>query len=541
MALLSKRAGPTLGLLFALLLLAGCSDSSTATQPSTGPHAGDATVHDHAGEHVEESAAAGVHSHDTPGETCFICDPGKREAGRLWCKEHDRYEDRCWDCHPDLEQKDRLYCEEHGLYEDECTLCGAGGDDDSTDEEAEDAGENARVAPSSRESSPALQCNEHRVPEELCGICQPQLAAKLDPGAEMQVRFESLQSAGKAGIATIPARASEAQESIQVLCEVAYNRNELARITPLAAGVVRRVLVDVGADVEAGDVLVEIHSADVAGAKSAFVSAVVDLHLKQIAWERERRLAEKKISSDKDLQEADAARRTAELTLGTTRQRLLNYGFTEEEVESISEQEDSSATLLVRAPYRGTVVERAAVVGEAVSPGDSMLGLANLDTMWLSLSIPADQARLAAVGIPIKAVFDGYPGLEVRGSISWINTAIDERTRLLRARAVVDNSSRALKSGMFGEARLLLSELGPAVTVPSSAIQRYEGRPYVFVKLEDDLYALRRVTLVDGGRTQDSVAVLAGLAPEEPVVTEGAFTAMSEFLKSRLGAGCTDD
>lgn len=370
--------------------------------------------------HVEKGSTATVaHRHDSPGETCFICDASKREAGRLWCDEHSRYEDRCWDCHPELEEKGRL--------------------------------------------------------------------------------------------------------------------------TPLASAIVQRVLVDVGADVKAGDVLVELHSADVASAKSAFVSAVVDLNLKEVACKRERRLAEKKISSEKEVQEADAACRTAELTLSTTRQRLLNLGFTNEEVEAISKEQDSSATLLVRAPYDGTIVEREAVVGEAVSPGDDLFTLANLNTMWLSLSIPADKARFIKRGLTVEATFAGHTGDEFTGTLTWVNTSIDERTRMLRARAVVDNVSRALMAGMFGEARVLLGQAGAAVSVPPGAVQRYEQQPYVFVKVEDDLYSLRRVALVEGRPSDDHVAVLAGLTPNEPVVTEGAFTVMSEFLKSRLGAGCVDD
>jgi len=386
-----------------------------------------------------------------------------------------------------------------------------------------------------------LLCNEHRVLEEECGICQPQLATALNPGGELKVRFESVQSAAKAGIRTSPAGSTEAQSSIPAVCEVTYNENELARITPLAPAIVKRVLVDVGADVKAGDVLVELHSADVASAKSAFISAAVDLNLKEVSCERERRLAEKKISSEKEVQEADAACRTAELTLSTTKQRLLNYGFTKEEVEAISKTQDSSATLLVRAPYEGTIVERGAVVGEAVAPGDDLFTLANLDTMWLSLSIPADKARLVKRGLTVGAVFAGHPGDEVTGTLTWVNTSIDERTRMLKARAVVDNTTRELMSGMFGDARVLLGEAGAAVSVPQGAVQRYEKKPYVFVKVEDDLYSLRRVALVEGYRSGDFVAVFAGLTPNEPVVTVGAFTVMSEFLKSRLGAGCVDD
>jgi membrane fusion protein, heavy metal efflux system len=476
------------------------------------------------------------HSHAKSGETCFICDSSKREAGRLWCKEHSRYENRCWLCQPQLEEKSRLYCEEHGLYEDECHLCRPGLE---TDDEGGEEKSSRAVPPSGGASE--LFCNEHQVPEVECGICQPQLAVGLGPGVELKVRFESVHSADKAGIRTVPARATEAQASVSALCEVSYNENELARITPLASGLVRRVLVDVGKHVQTGDVLLELHSADVASAKSEFISAAVDLNLKEVACKRERRLSERKISSDKEVQEADAACRTAELMLSTTRQRLLNYGFTAEEVETISSNQDSSAVLLVRAPYGGTIVERDAVVGEAVSPGDSLLTLANLETMWLSLSVPADRAHLVEAGQQVSASFDGHPGLSPVGELTWVNMAIDERTRMLRARAVVDNSARALKAGLFGDAQVMVAGAGEATAVPRAAIQRYEGEPYVFVKLEDDLYSLRRVALSEGTPAGEYVAILSGLAPDEPVVVEGAFTVMSEFLKSRLGAGCVDD
>ena len=56
----------------------------------------------------------------------------------------------------------------------------------------------------------------------------------------------------------------------------------------------------------------------------------------------------------------------------------------------------------------------------------------------------------------------------------------------------------------------------------------------------DDLYGLRRVEL-GPSQNDDIVAVTAGLQADESVIVDGAFTAMSEFLKSRLGAGCVDD
>lgn len=481
-----------------------------------------------------DSAANEGHQHDTPGETCFICDATKRDAGRLWCREHARYEDRCWLCQPQLEEKGRPYCEEHWLYEDECFLC------HPELEKEKPEGKKTSKLDHPGDTSPGLFCKEHQVPEIECGICQPQRTAELEPGDELKVRFGSARSASKAGIETVVVQPATVQASVPAICEVSYNENALARITPLAAGIVRKVLVDVGENVKVGDVLVEVHSTEVASAKAAFVSAVVDLDLKEVACKREERLAKKKISSEKEVQEADAACKTAELTLSTTNQRLLNYGFTAEEVSAIEKDRDTSAVFFVRAPYDGTLVDRDVVVGEAVSPGESLFSLADLGSMWLSLSVPADRAGLIGKGLRVEAMIHGASDEVVHGEITWVNTSIDEKSRMLRVRAVVDNAERKLSAGMFGEALVFIADAENAVDVPRDAIQRFEKKPYVFVKLEDDLYSLRRVAMVERP-SKDMVAVIEGLRANESIVATGSFTVMSEFLKSRLGAGCVDD
>lgn len=490
----------------------------------------------------KEEAAGGTevteaHSHSQAGETCFICDATKREPGRLWCTEHARYEDRCWDCQPQLEDKTRMFCAEHALYEDECFLCHP--ELKETDGEAAPAeGSSSSLAPDARAPG-ELFCQEHRVPEHECGICQPQRTAQLKPGEELKVRFESAESATKAGLRTMSPETSEVYASIPAVCEVQYNGNAVARITPFAPGIVRRVLVDVGSEVDAGDVLVELHSAEIAAARTALIAAAVDAELKKASFEREEGLAAKKISSEKDLQEAAAAHRTAGLALSTARQRLLNYGHTQQEIARTEEKNDASATFLVRAPYAGTLVERDAVVGEAVEPGNALFTLADLSTMWLSLSVPADGAQLLKSGLAVEATLGGVPGLTVRGELTWVNTSIDERSRMVRARAIVPNDNLQLRAGMFGNARVVLSDSGSFLTVPADAVQQFENHSYVFVKHADDLYGLRRVVVA---RSSENVfAVTAGLYPNEPVIVDGAFTAMSEFLKSRLGAGCVDD
>ena len=92
---------------------------------------------------------------------------------------------------------------------------------------------------------------------------------------------------------------------------------------------------------------------------------------------------------------------------------------------------------------------------------------------------------------------------------------------------------------MFGQAHLHMENDSDALYVPADAVQHIDGFPFVFAPLADDLFELRRIAL--GGRGNAGVAVVAGLNPEDEIVVTHSFTLKSEFLKSRLGAGCVDD
>jgi len=383
-------------------------------------------------------------------------------------------------------------------------------------------------------------CEEHQVPEDECGICHPENSQTLKTGQELKVRFESNESVSKAGLQTAKPRKADSTTSLRVISEVTYNENKLARITPVVSGIVREVHVDVGQEVGTGDALVQIHSAEIASAKAAYLSSGVAETLKSQECKRERRLAKKRISSTRDLQVAEAACRTAKMAVSMARQKLLNLGLTDADIKDIKKQQDASALLTVRAPLSGTVVQRNAVAGEVTQTGDALFKIADLSTMWLSLSIPPNKAENVRVGMSVTATIGEADPYQVTGKISWVAASLGEQSRMLSARAMVDNSDRRLKAGMFGHARVLTGAASePAVIIPTDALQQHEGNAYVFVKLEEDLYALRRVTVYD--RAAEKHIAVSGVRPTEEIVVAGAFTAMSEFLKSRLGAGCVDD
>ena len=205
----------------------------------------------------------------------------------------------------------------------------------------------------------------------------------------------------------------------------------------------------------------------------------------------------------------------------------------------LEEQESSSAYLPVLAPFAGTLVSRNAVVGEAVMPGSTLFELADITSMWIELSVPENRLSLINVNDPIEAHFDTLPGVKVRGRLVWLSSGIDERTRMMKARAVVPNTDVQLKDGMFGQIHVFSEESPKVLFAPADALHRLHEKNFVFVKLSDDLYEAR---MINGSQKDGGVLeILEGVLPNEELVVHHSFTLKSELLKSRLGAGCVDD
>jgi membrane fusion protein, heavy metal efflux system len=368
-------------------------------------------------------------------------------------------------------------------------------------------------------------CKEHNVLLAECGICKPDLAGKLKPGESLKVRLPAPASASMAGVQTAPAERGAISETIECYAEISFNQNKFAHIAAPVSGIIQEVTVDLGGKVEEKQTLAKIWSASIA-------EAVAKAVLTHQTLDRERRLRADRVTSEKDLQEAEAAHRSA-------CQQLRTLGFTEEQIDVMSGRPQESVMLEVRAPFAGEIVERTAVRGALVETGKPLFTLADRSTMWAMLNIPESALARVRVGQSVELQVDSLPEQKFTGQLTWIGAEVDERNRMARARAELPNPGGLLKAKMFARARVVARRAESALLVPAPALQQVEGKPLVFVKLTEDLFEARAVSL--GAKSHGLVEVLTGLKPQEQVVVNHGFALKSALLISRLGAGCADD
>jgi len=315
----------------------------------------------------------------------------------------------------------------------------------------------------------------------------------------------------------------------EIVCNgyVGFNENRYAQIRLRVDGILKRVRVDVGAPVKTGQELAVVDSATLGEYKSSYVYAMVNVRYAESYCERLRKLAEQQAIPSKTLFEMEHLLQEQQLDAAKARQRLVNLGFSDEQIEQFVAKNDTHAEMAVTAPWDGVLVQRHAVEGEAVSSNVPLFAVADLETMWVHLSAYESDLGKIRLDQPLVFVPDGLDGQEFKGHVTWISPEVDPQTRTIEVRGEVTNTRDALRANMFGKGRLLSSSADNATVVPSAAVQTHDGHYIVIVRNRPDEYEARRVTI--GIKGKHDWEVTSGVRPGEMVVTTGSF-----LLKSNL-------
>lgn len=171
---------------------------------------------------------------------------------------------------------------------------------------------------------------------------------------------------------------------------------------------------------------------------------------------------------------------------------------------------------VVRAPFAGLVAERTISVGDYVNRGQKVVTVVRIDPLRVLLTVPEQFVSAVAVGAPVSFEVDAYPGRQFSGKIRYVSPALEANQRALTVEAVVPNTTRELKPGLFATARIEQPQRTPGVVIPVAAVQTSGGTSRVFVVAGDR--AEERVVTV-GQTFGADVEIVNGLKAGERVAT----------------------
>ncbi|MBN8613324.1 MAG: efflux RND transporter periplasmic adaptor subunit [Deltaproteobacteria bacterium] len=295
-----------------------------------------------------------------------------------------------------------------------------------------------------------------------------------------------------------------------------------AHVAALVASRVTTVSVRVGDRVTVGQRLAVLASADVGASRAALSEARVRRDAARAARDRQAQLVEAGIGARRSLVEAEAnlAAVEAEMRGLGTGLRVVGGG--------------GGATVDITAPVAGVVVSLHASVGEVVEPGSALFVITDPSRLWVVGHVPELDLGIAREGAVGTLSVAAFPGRRWSGHVDFVEPALDEATRTLRIRFLLDQPDVTLRAGLFGQLSLAGERAGPTgLVVPGSALARMDGEDVVFVPADEER-TFRSVPVRLGRRDGDVVEVLEGIDENAAVVISGAFTLRSELSRAEL-------
>ncbi len=427
----------------------------------------------------------------------------------------------------------------------------------------------ATAGPTHTEGDGHDNCAEEKpgVPADTCGAEEPGGSqdghqAEGKEGQEGHADEVTLtpEAIRQNGIRVEPARKQTLVQELTVPGRVSYNAERMAHVGTPVQGRVAELKVKLGDTARKGDELLIIDSPELGEAQSDYLQkrtqvevAASAAEVAKMAAERAKRLLEGKGIAlgeyqrrEGDYKSALGAQKSAKSALTAAENTLHLYGVDEEEMKRLIATGEVNPRYTVRAPIDGQVVQREATLGEVVGPDrETLLTLADMETLWVLADVPENQIRRIAIKSPATVTLEALGSEQFHGKVSYVAPELNRETRTVQVRVEIEDVTAPISPGMFAQVHLVFDQSANQVpvetlAVPEAAVQTFEGGPTVFVEVagEPGAFAARPVKV--GPSNGVAVPVLAGLDEGARVVVDGAFIIKAELVKGVMeGKTCS--
>jgi HlyD family secretion protein len=216
--------------------------------------------------------------------------------------------------------------------------------------------------------------------------------------------------------------------------------------------------------VQAAEVGLEVARADKAGAEK-MLAAFKGLRANPLAIASQVHLAEAQVEiAESGVAAAEA--KVAELKAGPTPEEIaVAEAWVAQAEAGVSALEAQLDKMTIRTPMSGVITSRSAHAGEAALAGATLLTVANLDEVHLTIYVPEDELGRVYLGQEVEVMVDSFPGLVFTGTVSHIAQQAEftpknvqtekERVNMVFAVKVrLPNPDHLLKPGMPADAVL---------------------------------------------------------------------------------------
>lgn len=306
---------------------------------------------------------------------------------------------------------------------------------------------------------------------------------------------------------------------LELVGSVVYDPDHVALVGPLVSGRIASLAAKSSTKVRRGQLLAEVESPEAGQAQAQWITTRARLRAAQAQLARERELAQKHISSARDLELAEAQAAQEKAENDAAQERLQAFGLSAD----ANAPHILGGRVPLRSPIDGIVVTRYVSLGQAVERATDAFLVADLSRLWVQLEIYEKDLERVHVGQHVELRTESLPGQVLPAKVAFIEPVVDLKTRTANIRLEFVNAEAALRPGQFVTARITQNSGDTermVLAIERSALQTLGNKQIVYVQTPTGFVA-RPISV--GLHDATFIEVTAGLDEGEMVVVEGAF------------------
>jgi len=286
-----------------------------------------------------------------------------------------------------------------------------------------------------------------------------------------------------------------------------------ATVSTQITGTLTQVLIEEGDRVEKGQVLARLEDSALKAALNAARANVqaaeaqgVQARAQLVQAQADSRRTDELVAQGMITKQAAEQARTTAATYVAQLDARLREG--EAARAQLAQAKVNFDYTVVRAPFSGVITEKAAQVGEIVSPlsaggGFTRTGVGTIvDMDSLEVDVDVNEAYIGQVkpDMPAEAVLDAYPDWTIPAHVVAIVPAADRGKATVKVRVAMEKKDARIVPDMgvrvsfLGQKREAAAPPPKGVLVPAQAVVQRDGRAVVFVVGGDGRAAQLAVT-----------------------------------------------
>lgn len=341
----------------------------------------------------------------------------------------------------------------------------------------------------------------------VCFICAPLISCKKEKKVEKEILIN---------VHVAAAQTKTVRPYIETTGSL--RADEEVMVSSEVDGIVKSIKVEEGSAVSNGSLLVEINQTDYLldkqRAEAAMKQAEASLANVKSEFQRKESLYKEELITRQQYDDISTRVILAEADLARAKSMLES-------------SEERLARTRIYSPLNGMVKEKKISSGDFVRISSPLLHLIKVDPLKLNFTISEKDIASLKPGQEVDFTVDSFPDKKFKGKVNLLYPNVEERTRTLQAEAVVPNSGRLLKPGLFVRATIYTGPPRNAIVAPLTALIYDNATVSLFV-VEENLARVRKVTT--GRKYGEDIEIIEGLNEKEQIVVVGQNN-LSEGIK----------